>query len=271
MPGYTTQQVAEIVGLTPRQVRGYAREGLLSPGRSGQEYRFSFQDIVLLRTARELREQRVPPRRIRAALARLREQLPGGRPLSAVRIAAQGDRVVVSDEETVWEPETGQVAFDFSVGDLAARVAPLPDADAEREPELGADAWFQEAFDLEAVSSERAREAYRRALAADPRHVEALLNLGRLLHEDGDAEAAEGLYRRALAADPGSSLAAFNLGVALEDQRRPDEAAAAYEQAVEADPDLAEAHFNLARLLEKRGETAAAVRHLSAYRRLRSG
>lgn len=274
MPGYTTRQVAEIVGLTPRQVRAYARQGLLSPGRAGHGYRFSFQDIVLLRTARELREQAVPPRRIRAALTKLGDQLPGGRPLSAVRISASGERVVVRDADTVWEPETGQVAFDFSVGELAARAAPFVEARVAKGPvdeARPADAWFDEALELEAVSPARAREAYARVLEREPGHVEALLNLGRLLHEDGDAAAAEAHYRRALAAAPASALAAFNLGVALEDLGRGEEAMAAYRHALEADPDLPEAHFNLAGLLETCGDVPAAVRHLSAFRRLRSG
>lgn len=272
MPGYTTRQVAEIVGLTPRQVRAWAREGLLSPARSGKEYRFSFQDVVLLRTASELRDQDVPPRRIRGALATLRERLPGGRHLSAVRIAAAGDRVVVHDEDTVWEPETGQVAFDFSVGELAARVEPLAQAASEPgDAALSADAWFDAAFDLEAVSPAKARRAYARVLERDPDHVGALLNLGRLLHEDGDAAAAEALYRRAADADPTDALAAFNLGVALEDLGRAAEAEAAYRRALDLDPRLPEAHFNLAGLLEFRGDVPAAVRHFAAYRRLRSG
>ena len=274
MPGYTTRQVAEIVGLAPRQVRAWARQGLLSPGRAGAEYRFTFQDVVLLRTARELRDQEVPPRRIRSALASLREQLPGGRPLSAVRIAAEGERVVVREDDTVWEPDTGQVAFDFSVGELAARVEPLTRdlaADPAAVEAFSSDAWFDAAFDLEAVSPARARDAYRRVLEKDPGHVEALLNLGRLLHEDGDAAAAERHYRRAVEADPSSALAAFNLGVALEDLERGGEAEAQYRRALDLDGDLAEAHFNLAGLLEARGDVPAAVRHLATYRRLKSG
>lgn len=272
MPGYTTRQVAEIVGLSPRRVRAWTRQGLLSPGRSGRSYRFNFQDIVLLRTAKGLWEQEVPLRRIRGALESLRDQLPGGRPLSAVHIVASGERVVVRDEDTVWEPETGQVAFDFSVGELAARVEPFAAAaGAASDAPLSTDAWFDEAFELEAVSPARAGEAYRRVLERDAHHVEALLNLGRLLHEAGDAAAAEELYRRALASDPASALAAFNLGVALEDLGRGADAETAYRRALEVDAELAEAHFNLAGLLESRGDVKSAVRHLSTYRRLRSG
>lgn len=275
---YTTRQVAEVLGLSPRQIRRYARSDLLDPARGpGNAYRFTFQDIVLLRAARELRQAGVPARKVNRALERLRTQLPSGRPLSAVQISAAGERVVVRDAGALWEPDTGQVHFDFSVAELAERVAPFARAAAEeRVAESGApgrkmdaDDWYDLALDLEAVAPAKAREAYRRAIALNPGHPEAHLNLGRLLHEEGELREAESHYRQALAADPESPLAAYNLGVVLEDRNRPGEAAEAYRKAVKHDPDHAEAHFNLGRLYEQEGDEERAVRHLAAYRRLK--
>jgi tetratricopeptide (TPR) repeat protein len=274
MTGYTTNEVAEVLGITPTQVRNFAKSGLLSPdrGESG-ELRFTFQDIVLLRTARELKGRNVSPRRIRQALSRLREQLPEGRPLSAVTVSASGDHVVVRDRDTVWEPETGQVAFDFSVRELATKVEPFAERLAREQEEEGmdADGWYDLGWELEAVSLQEAADAYERALGLRPDHVEARVNLGRLRHEAGDPAAAEAEYRHALEQDPESALATFNLGVALEDQNRLEEAARAYAHAVELDGELAEAHFNLARLRERAGDAQAALRHLSEYKRLTSG
>jgi tetratricopeptide (TPR) repeat protein len=272
MTGYTTRQVAEILGLTEERVRAFARAGLLDPQRGpGKAFRFTFQDIVLLRTAKGLLDQEVPARRVRSALLSLREQLPQGRPLSAVRVSAEGERVLVRDQDTAWEPETGQVALDFSVGELAARVEPftpeLGPADADDE-ELSADDWYDVALDLEAVSVEKARSAYRRAIALDPGHAEAHLNLGRLLHELGDVAGAESHYRQACAASPESALAAFNLGVALEDRGEAREAMVAYRRALELDDEIAEAHFNLGRLCEAAGDKRGAVLHLAQYKRI---
>ena len=67
---------------------------------------------------------------------------------------------------------------------------------------------------------------------------------------------------------PGSVTALFNLGVALEDLRMPEEAVLAYRTALAADPGCADAHYNLAHLYERRGEPAAALRHLRTYRKL---
>jgi tetratricopeptide (TPR) repeat protein len=233
---------------------------------------FSFQDLVFLRTARGLMAARVAPRRIRSALKRLREQLPEGRPLTAVRIAMEGSRIVVEDGPRRWQPESGQILFDFGVADLAKRVAPMVRR-AYREaredgPEFSADDWFEWACELEPGSPGEAIAAYRRALGLDPGHADAHVNLGRLLHESGDAASAEPHYVAALAARPSDATAAFNLGVALEDQGKLPEALLAYQKAVRLDPENADAHFNAASLAEKLGRTAEALRHLRTYRKL---
>lgn len=272
MRGYTTREVAEVLGLSASRIRSYARSGLLDPARGPRnEYRFSFQDIIVLRAARELLGAHIHPRKVRRALRRLRSQLPGGRPLTAVHIATVGERVVVRDRDTVWDPESGQVLFDFSVAELASRVAPFARRVVEEQAGLAADAddWYNVAFDLEAVAPADAKEAYGRAIALEPDHTDAHLNLGRLLHEEGDVVAAEDHYRRALAAQPGHALGWYNLGVALEDRGSAAEATEAYERALRHDPDMAAAHYNLARLHEAAGRTAAAIRHLAAYKRLK--
>lgn len=143
-----------------------------------------------------------------------------------------------------------------------------------------ATAWYELGCAREAVNDlHGARLAYERAVAGRPDLADAQNNLGRVLHDLGDAAGAEGHYRLAICAAPAVALYWFNLGVAVEDRRcdhgRHAEAIAAYERAIELDPDLADAHFNLSRLLEVTGRRAddvlalrRAVRHLVRYRDL---
>ena len=269
--GYATDDVARMLELTPAQVRRLARQGFVTPRRGPRNaLHFTFQDLVLLRAAAGLVHGKVPVPRIRAALKALRAQLPEGRSLAAVRVTADGRNVVVQDGGARWLPATGQVVLDFEVQDLARKVAPLVRAAARsRGPApLDAESWYRWGCDLEDGAPKEAREAYRRALAADPDHAGAHLNLGRLLHEEGDARAAELHYRLAAPSPALSGLAHFNLGVALEDQGLNDEALLAYARAIAADPDLADAHFNASRLLERMGRKTDALRHLAAYRKL---
>jgi tetratricopeptide (TPR) repeat protein len=270
---YSTRDVAALLDLSEKQIRAFVRAGFLVPPRGPRgELRFSFQDLVLLRTAKGLVAASIPSRRVRAALSRLREQLPHGRPLSAVRILADGNRVIARDGREVWNPESGQALLDFEVAELVRDAAPfarraVADARAAAE-ELDADDWFELGCALETTSPEDADDAYRRALALEPEHADAHLNLGRLLHEDGDLEAAEEHFRRAVEARPDDATAAFDLGVALEDLERLPEAAAAYERALTLDSGYADAHYNLAGICEKLGRAAAAIAHWRAYRRL---
>ena len=273
MKSYTTRDVARLLGLSEAQVRAQARVGWLVPGRGPRNaYRFSFQDLVLLRTAKALREARIAPRRIRRALRFLVRQLPAGRSLSAVRISSEGDRIVVHDGSAAWQPESGQLLLDFHVGELANRAAPLARRRARQarhadEP-LTAEAWYALGEDLEPVSPADARDAYTRAVALDPGLAPARVNLGRLLQEDGRIREAAAEYEAALRADPRHPTAAFNLGTALEDLGRREQAIAAYRRAIEADTGFADAHFNLARLYEQTGRRTAALRHLRAYQQL---
>lgn len=260
---YTVREVSAMLGLSAAQIRSFANKGLLQPERGPRgELRFGFHDLVILRTAGELAAAKVPQRKVQRVLQRLREQLPAERSLTGVRIAADGDRVVVSDGAAVWNPESGQVLFDFSVQDLAEQMSSIPRATDESE-EL-----YDVACEVETSSPDQAREVYERLLEIDPDHADAHVNLGRLLHEEGSPASAEKHYRRALDLDPDHEIAAFNLGVALEDLGRFKDAIDAYLRALELDPQNADAHFNLAGLYERRGEKAAALRHLKTYRRL---
>jgi tetratricopeptide (TPR) repeat protein len=274
MVGYSTREVAAILGVRESRVRTYVHAGFLHPARGARRsFRFSFQDLLVLRAAEALVAARFPSRRVSRALRHLREQLPRGRSLSQVRITAEGERIVVRDGAARWQPESGQTLLDFDASEVARKVAPLlRQAARTGRPGLGhlsPDDWCQWGRELEESSPDQAREAYRRALELEASHAGALLNLGRLLHQLGGSEAAEAHYRRALAARPHDDIAAFNLGVALEDQSRDEEAARAYEAALASNPDNADAHFKVAKVYVRLGDKALAVRHLQDYAKLR--
>jgi tetratricopeptide (TPR) repeat protein len=270
---YSTREVADIAGLPAEQIRRWARAGLLASNKDDRgQWRFSFQDLALLRTAVKLLDARLTPHRVTRALRLIREQLPEGRPLSAVRIFVTGHRVMVRDRLTAWEPESRQGALDFDMRILSDQIKPhvRRRSRAELEAETYSTAGLmQMALDLElAGRTDEARETYQTVLQQDPRLVGARINLARLLHAANRLAEAEALYRAALDQDPANALASFNLGVALEDQGETDAAIGAYRRTLEIDEGYADAHFNLSRLLEAQGDERGALRHLSTFRRL---
>lgn len=273
-PGsYRAEQVAGLLGLTVAQIRSYVRTGVIEPARGPRgELCFSFQDLVFLRVVKGLSGSRVPPRRVRQALQRLRATLPADRPLSGVRLSADGSDLLVRDDDRTWSPATGQYWLDFGEAEATDPVMLHADAAvAESEPvalTATADGWYALGAELEESDPEQARIAYRQALALDPGHADSHVNLGCLEHEAGRPQEAEQHYRAALATRPDDATAAFDLGVALEDLDRFAEACAAYERALASAPDCADAHYNLARLHERLGDPKGAIRHLRVYRSL---
>jgi hypothetical protein len=273
----STIEVARILRVSPVRVRSMVRAGLCRPGRRGRWFRFSFQDVVLLRAAHGLFAKRVPPRRVKRAIAELSRQLPPDRPLSGVRIYADGGRVVVRDGSKAWQPDSGQSVFVFDVEDLARKsrviVAPARRKPARRHvPEdLSAEEWFDKGLSLEDRDVDGAADAYRRALALDPEMGDAHVNLGRILHEMGEIGEALKHYWKALDRDAGDPITHYNLALALDDAGDAKAALAHYHEALALDCRFADAHFNVGRLLERLGRREEALRHLLTYRRLTGG
>ncbi len=279
---FTVREVATVLGIGAGRIRSYLRSGFVAPSKGDDgELRFSFQDLVLLRKAHGLVSDRIAPHRVNRALRLLRERLPDGRPLSGMHLEAVGNQVVVQDGDLRWQPESGQVLFDFgrdlrnvNVGGEVKQLVPVRPAAAVNSdvtPKMSAQELYDRACALEPQSPAEAQVFYKRAIDRDPGFAEAHINLGRLLHEAGDVHAALMHYRSAHDARPEDPTAAFNVGVALEDLGLTAEAVQAYERALTCDGKNADAHYNLARLLEQLGRPEVAIRHLLIYRNLTRG
>lgn len=274
---YSVGDVERVLRLSRSTIRGLINTGFVSPSRGARrEYRFSFQDLIVLRAARALLQSKVSRRRIRSSLEDLRRHLPETMPLSGLSICAVGDRVVVREGKSRWQVDDGQylLGLDVSVEDgmlhVVDRKAEAP-AEPVVPPAQNTPDWFEKALQLESTDRRAALSAYERAVKEDADNIAAWTNWGRLLHEQGDLPAAEKIYRRALDHCGADSVLMFNFGVLLEDQGQTSAAVEAYQSAIGEDPTLADCHYNLARLYESLGKPQHAIRHLGQYRRLVSG
>jgi tetratricopeptide (TPR) repeat protein len=227
---FGVREVEKLLRLPRRTIHGLVKAGFVSPARGpGQTYRFSFQDLIVLRTAQALAAANVPAKRITRSLRELRRHLPESMPLSGLSIGAVGDRVVVKEGASRWQAESGQYLLAFE-GDPAAGELKV----MQRESD----------------------------------NLEEHIDRGYALHQAGKLADAESVYRDALETWGPDALLLYNLGVLLEDLQRKSEALQAYQAALGAEPTMADCHYNLALLFEELGRGQEAIRHMAQYRRL---
>lgn len=272
MHAFGTKDLVGLVGISRSRIRALIRAGHVRPGRGRRgELRFSFQDLIILRTAKALAAASIPVRRINQSLRQLQASLPPEVPLSGLSITSVGDRIAVREGLQQREIDSGQYVLALNVVKEGGEVKIIDQTPSttsrmdSRIDESDSDALYEAASSLEDDDPAAAIATYAKGLAVDPDHHEARLNLGRLLHLAGRLPEAERIYREAPHID---ATLLFNLGVLLEDMNRRPEAISTYTQALELDATFADAHFNLARLYERDRNRRETLRHLLAYRRL---
>jgi tetratricopeptide (TPR) repeat protein len=267
MHAYNTKDLERLFGLPASAVRSLTRAGHITPIKRGRQLHYSFQDLLMLRTASALRSANISANRINRTLQTLRSTLPAGAALNQRSLTALGNQIAIREGKMIWESDSGQYVLALDIGEEKGglHVIPRPRPSPPSQPDSSADEHYTRAFALEDTDPDGARAAYEACLKADPHHVEARINLGRLLHVAGRLKEAERVYR---SADQSEPLLIFNLAVLLEDLDREHDAIVAYRDALALDPQLADAHFNLARLYERARDPKASLRHLLAYRRM---
>jgi tetratricopeptide (TPR) repeat protein len=264
---YGVREVEKLLRLPRSTIRALVNAGFVAPARGARNaWLFSFQDLIVLRTAQALAEAKVPAKRITRSVKELRRHLPDAMPLSGLRICAVADRVVVREGAKHWQADSGQYLLAFegnpAEGSLSVMAPqPLPAA-------ADAQDWFDRGLDLEEEDPQAAALAYAEAILLEPDYADAHLNLGSILHESALVQQAERAYRDGIRLCGEAPLLHYNLGVLLEELGREQEAMQAYEAALEADPRLADCHYNLALLCERTGKPQDAIRHMAQYRRL---
>ena len=293
---YTYGGAAKILDIAESKLRYWAQVGFVGPsGRRGGKPVFSFQDLVSVKAAKELVDRGFKAAEIRKAIEGVRAALPHlDRPLDRLRVAFDGTRLVVIDDQTAFEPN-GQRVFDFGLAELAGKLGYAPGpavgpAPAGAEASLPATAtpgaqpaqdkpkarftatrsaydWFVEGTRAESLGNEdaRAETCYREALALDPGLAAARTNLGGLAYRAGNIDGAREAFEAALALDPDQPEARFNLANLVLESGDLELAVAEFRRVLQSDPEFADAHFNLAVALERLGGRSQARAHLERY------
>jgi tetratricopeptide (TPR) repeat protein len=267
------RKLQSMLGVSRRVLAGLIDAGFVTPSRGPRNaLRFTFRDVVLLRTAYQLQSANISSRKIVSALSRLKAELPEQLPLSGMRITAVGNTVAVRTGPAQWDAITGQLLLDFEVAQIKGDVVLLEGTPGRKQAALDAQEWYELAGELSASDARGAEKAYQKALARSPEpFYAAYVDLGALLCEaEGRCEDALRIFDKAITHFPEDEVLHFNRGVALEGLGRLEDAARSYERCLEINPSYGDAHHNLGMLHERLGDKQGFVRHMSAYRRLSS-
>ena len=149
---YRSREVAQILGISRRQLRYWAQTDLVRPSRCspGGHHRYTFQDLIALKTAKRLIDAGVSVQRLRKSIRALRRILPTvERPLAELVLVTTGDIVLVVHQGSAFEAATGQ-EWVFEVAAFqreleAWRRGPKPPARRRSAPSTGSGATAAEA------------------------------------------------------------------------------------------------------------------------------
>jgi DNA-binding transcriptional MerR regulator len=267
---YARAEVARLFDLPESRLRYWDRTGFLAPsGRVGARRFYTFQDLIGLRAAKGLLEKGVPLRRVRKSVEALKGALPNVvRPLSELRVVADGKTCVVEGPDRRWDPATGQLVLDFDVRTLRDEVVRMlrPSSVDPVRRRMAYDAYLEGCrLDEDPSTYAAAEAAYHKAIELDASFAHAHTNLGNLRFRRGDAKLAEAAYQQALALDPDQPEALYNLGFLAFERGETAGATQLFARAVNVDPGFADAHFNLAMALEELGRGREAKTHWESY------
>lgn len=256
--------VTRILHITPRQLAGWQRAGLVAVGDT-----FSFFDLIQLKKVRDLRAKKVRPAVIRESLRAMQQAVSGmENPLLEAGSFSVGSRVAFRHAGKALDPIAGQFVMDFeetgnvvSAGRNVRSIQAASDSAAE---------YFARGVSLEddPSSHQEAIAMYRKVLELDPNFAPAHINIGTLFYNTQEYGLAEHHYRKAIECDPRYALAYFDLGNVLDETGRIPEAIQSYKTALQLAPTYADAHYNIALAYERIREPRKALNHWQAYLRL---
>jgi tetratricopeptide (TPR) repeat protein len=259
---FSTRMAARILAISPGRIRYWVKHKLVKPAAvRGRHYQFTFEDLLMMRLAKELLPVRHRLEAVQRCFQRVGRMLDAQRPVTAVKLYEEDGRILVRDGPILFEADTGQMLLEFAAI-CSGETIKQADSPARLRRLLEA------AREMEESNPSRAVRLYREYLEHRPRDTAAHRRLSALFERSGDPAGAVRHLDAAAVLEPNDAELQFDLGVMYRKLQNFDRAAASFARALECEPDLIEAHLHLAQIYEQQGRKRDAMRHLSAAHRL---
>ena len=262
---FSTRSAARILAVSPDRIRYWVKRQLISPtGSTGRKYRFAFNDLLVMRLAKDLLRERRHLEPFQRCLRRMTDLVDPGRPLTALKLVNDEGRIVVSDNGVLIEAETGQLLFDFRADRPLGKVEESFGPARVRER-------FEEARRIAEEDPLKALTIYSELVGREPGNFEAHMRLATLLEREGDLQGALRHLLGAAAIVPASAEVHHRLGLLYRKREEYQHSLRSFLRALDCDPTSVEAHRNAAELYESMGRKRDAQKHLNAIHRLIKG
>ena len=259
---FSTRSAARILAVSPDRIRYWVKRQLISPTAStGRKYRFAFNDLLVMRLAKDLLRER---RHLEPLQRCLRRMIDPARPVTALKLVNDEGRIVVSDNGVLLEAETGQLLLDFRADRPVGTVEESFGPARVRER-------FEEARRIAEEDPLKALTIYSELVGREPGNFEAHMRLATLLEREGDLQGALRHLLGAAAIVPASAEVHHRLGLLYRKREEYQHSLRSFLRALDCDPTSVEAHRNAAELYESMGRKRDAQKHLNAIHRLIKG
>jgi tetratricopeptide (TPR) repeat protein len=262
---FSTRSAARILAVSPERIRYWVRRRLISPTATrGRNYRFAFNDLLVMRLAKELLQSRRHLEPIQRCILRVREFFDGERSVTALKLVNDEGRIVVRDGAILFEAETGQLLFDFARDREPGKVEESFGPARVRER-------FEEARRLAEQDPLKALTIYSELVGREPGNFDAHMRLATLLEREGDLGGALRHLLGAGAIAPANAEVHLKLGLLYRKRGESQTALKSFLRALECDPASVESHRNAAELYDAIGRRRDAQKHMGAIHRLIKG
>ncbi|MGZ6194394.1 MAG: MerR family transcriptional regulator, partial [Candidatus Binataceae bacterium] len=119
---FSTRAAARILAISPDRIRYWVKRSLVRPLKGGRQMRFGFDDLLVMRLAKELLPTRHHLDPVRRCFERVRGMFGPARSVTSLRLANHEGQIVVRDGNVMVEAMTGQLLLNFEAPPAPGKV-----------------------------------------------------------------------------------------------------------------------------------------------------
>lgn len=122
---FSPKDVVKICGISYRQLQYWDKTNFIKPTaiNRGKYRHYTFSEVVLMRLAKVLRQNRVSIQKLRHVIESIKSMLPDvGCPLTDCSFLVSGEKVFIFDGDVLMDPSTSESFLRFDIRNLREEI-----------------------------------------------------------------------------------------------------------------------------------------------------